>query len=563
MHRAVTCFPLAQRSNLGGIWIPATPDQSRELMWFRSRYPLAVNPEAVMRKQSAEFIMGQRKADSILSPNYVPRTVQFAGNLAPRQYQSVAADLWKSTRQLLLADGVGLGKTVSTLAALEDPDLRPCCIVLPPTLERQWVRKIAEFLPEMTTHVIKSTQPYDLNVLARCPACSRWLDAAYHQRCPTCRYRVPAEREVPDVILCSYSKLEGWPEYLAEVINSVVFEEAHALRRNESQKWQAASALASQVPYRLGLTATPLFNMGGEIWNIMECISPGYLGPKSVFRGNWCGLGGADREPKLTDPDAFGAYLRDSKLMLRRTAKDVGLKLGEVNHVVQEVESSQDIFKKETGRAEELARILMSESQLGRGVAMRAAGEFDQMMRQATGLAKAPFVAAFVEMLCEQDIPVVVWAWHLAVHDVLCSKLEKYSPARYTGQESKNQKDASIHRFVNGDTNVLIASLWSGEGLDGLQHRASTTVFAEFDWAWARMVQCVGRLDRDGQTDPVTAFYMLSEYGIDPFMAEVLEIKQNQLNGLIGEKKTAPMKKADSALAIRSLASKYLKRRAI
>jgi hypothetical protein len=45
--------------------------------------------------------------------------------------------------------------------------------------------------------------------------------------------------------------------------------------------------------------------------------------------------------------------------------------------------------------------------------------------------------------------------------------------------------------------------------------------------------QAIGRLARDGQTDPVVAYYMLSDHGADPPMAEVLDVKRQQSEPLM------------------------------
>src|SRR5579884_3848269 len=43
-------------------------------------------------------------------------------------------------------------------------------------------------------------------------------------------------------------------------------------------------------------------------------------------------------------------------------------------------------------------------------------------------------------------------------------------------------------------------SLRSGAGLDGLQEDCTVGVFGELDWSPEQHRQCIGRLDRDGQT---------------------------------------------------------------
>lgn len=566
-HRVVTCLPLAERGKDGVVRVPATSEQSRELMWIRQRYPMQISKDddSQMRKMHADNQVRQMRAATILSEAFAPLPVDFAEGLAPRWYQSQAAELWKSVGGLLLADDLGLGKTISTMAALADPSMRPCAIIVPTNLDRQWVRVAKRFLPKMTTHIIKSTSVYDLRVLAQCPSCDRMLDSAYEQRCKDCCVKVPERRQLPEMIVCSYNKLDDWADALAQVCKSVVFEEAHHLRRDDSKKWAAASELAARVNYRLGLTATPLFNLGGEIWNLLECIRPGFLGPKAAFKKNFCGYATNSKEPPLSDPEAMGSYLRESNVMLRRTSEQVGVKKGQCNIIPYEIEASLEVFNKHVGRAEELARKIINPVKLAQGEAMRNAAELDRELRKATGLAKAPFVAAFIELLLEQGIPVLCFAWHHMVHDLLCEKLSHFNPVKYTGEESKSQKDAAFEKFTRGaaegGTDLMVASLWSGEGLDGLQFRCSTTVFAELDWSHSRMMQCIGRLHRDGQESPVNAYVMRSEFGLDPVMCDVLDIKKDQLVSLIGEKQIGPDKKIDRDAILRKIAEQYLKGR--
>jgi SNF2 family DNA or RNA helicase len=75
-------------------------------------------------------------------------------------------------------------------------------------------------------------------------------------------------------------------------------------------------------------------------------------------------------------------------------------------------------------------------------------------------------------------------------------------------------------------------SLRSGAGVDGLQEFCRTTVFGELDWSPGVHEQCTGRIYRDGQKDPVVAYFMMSADGADPIMADVLGIKREQIEGV-------------------------------
>ena len=562
LHRAFKIFLGATRAE-GKIKIRATDEAARDILWFKSRYPMTVQPEVVLRVAAGRYTMSQRKRAAILADGYKPQPVKFAEGEAPRPYQIVAADLVKASRSLLLADGLGVGKTASTITAIADPAMRPALIVAPPALELQWKSQFKRFLPELTVHAVDSTTPYALNVMKPCQ-CGEMVDSRLHTKwkrlqCPKCNLPIHSGGRYPDVVLCSYTKIGNWADHLGRFAKMVVWEECHALRRSDSLKWKAAKTIAEQVPVRMGLSGTPIYNYGGEAWNVLECISPGFLGPKETFRETWCsGYTGMGKEPALSDPESFGAYLRSHGVMLRRTAEDVGIKLSAHQKITYPIQADASAFNAVSGRAAELARIILDDAKRQRGDSMRASGEFDAMMRQATALAKLPYVADFVELLLEQDIPVVLFAYHRQVYDAIENRLRAWKPAFYTGTESPLQKDAAVTRFRNQDTSLFVCSLRSGEGLDGLQFRSCTNVFAELDWSPACMDQCCGRTYRDGQIHPVNSYFLVSDFGTDPIVSQVLGLKRDQSDGLIGARNLGPVRKIDPTQAIRELAAKYL-----
>ena len=184
------------------------------------------------------------------------------------------------------------------------------------------------------------------------------------------------------------------------------------------------------------------------------------------------------------------------------------------------------------GDAMALARVILARNENYRGEKMQASGQFDQLVRQATGIAKAPFVAEFVRLLVESGQQVVLFGWHREVYGIWQERLADLAPALYTGTESPKQKQAAKEAFLKGDAKVLLMSLRAGAGLDGLQDCCATVVFGELDWSPGVHEQCIGRVHRDGQTEPVMAYFLISNEGSDPIVAEVLGVKREQIEGV-------------------------------
>jgi len=470
-------------------------------------------------------------------------------------------------RNLYITDGhIVTHNTATAIAAIADPALRPACIITPNHLIAQWKGQLRRFTPGLTVHEIKQTEPYSLELMVDCPSCGATVDTVNGTRqlspkCPVCKHKFPntLTRRPADVTLLAYSKMLNWPNYVGSVCKTVAFEEGHALRSHDTKRWRAAHSIAKQCEYRVAITATPLFNLGGEAWNILECVRPGFLGSKAEFKETWCGGSGpSGKEPPLLDPEAFGAYLKSSHIMLRRKAVEVGIPVHDCQIIHQTVDADTEVFSKETSRADEMARIILGEARSkSRGMETI---QFDAIMRQATGLAKVNAITAFTEMLLEQDEPVVMFAWHQSVHNLYMERLAKWNPCKYTGQEKPMEKEANVEKFVRGDSKVIIISLRAGEGLDGLQQVCCTAVVAELDWTWSVPKQNIGRIARDGQTRPCKAYFMVSEFGSDPIVSQVLGLKKDQLNGLIGERVSVPTVAFDSAAEIKRLARAHLNR---
>jgi SNF2 family DNA or RNA helicase len=190
----------------------------------------------------------------------------------------------------------------------------------------------------------------------------------------------------------------------------------------------------------------------------------------------------------------------------------------------------------------------------------QASSEIENIVRQATGVAKAPQVAAFVKGLMDQGEKVVLFGWHRAVYDIWLEQLKEYNPVMYTGSESPGQKEAARDRFIRGESKLMIVSLRSGIGLDGLQYVANTCVFGELDWSPEVHKQCIGRVHRDGREagSTVMAYFLVSDSGLDPIMSEVLGLKDEQSTWLMDGAPTAITQRVDDKI-IKRVAEKYAK----
>lgn len=524
-------FPRVPKCSSGPFFLNPNLDTAADLQWFLKRYPLKLDSHVsqLLDSDASRFFSNQAEAERILLPDW-KSTVR--PGLIPgqfhRDYQLQALDLVEKVRQLILVDDIGLGKTYEGLGVALIPGTLPLVIVVEPHLQIQWKEKALSFI-NLSVHAPKGNSPYDLP---------------------------PA-----DIYIFKYSQLSGWVDVLsAGWVKAIVFDEAQCLRTGkDSAKGKAASDICKVIDIRVGLTATPLYNYGIEIFNIIDgFIKPGLLGSREDFIREWC-TDQDGRKGIVKDPDALGAYLRESLVLLRRTKADVGQSAKQLAPHIEWVEPDSRSVQESEDLAAQLAIRTLSSSFADSG---QAAREFDLRLREMTGIAKAKATASYVRMLVETGIPVLLFGWHREVYSIWLNELKDLNPLLYTGSESPTQKEKAKRDFIEGKSDILICSLRSGAGIDGIQSRCSTVVIGEFDWSPKIHEQCIGRLDRDGQESPVFVFYVATDYGSDPVIIDVLGLKAGQSRGIV-DPGMKPQEFQSDSNRIKRLAEEYLKSRGI
>jgi hypothetical protein len=519
-------FPRVPKQSAGPFRLGRDNAIDADLRWFCERYPMAMTNadiEALEGGQRA-FLASQAEMERILLPSYTaPAYAGLKDGQMIRPYQAQAIEIAARSKGLLLGDECGLGKTFTGAGFCLQAERLPAAVVCQVHIQDQWGEVIQKFT-NLRVHKIKKTSPYNL--------------------------------PEADVYIFRYSQLNGWVDVFGKsLFKTVIYDEPQELRTGiSSMRGMAAAVLSQHATWKIGLTATPIYNYGSEIFAVMQFINPGVLGQWDEFSREYCSHGG-----KLSDPKAVGTYLRDQYAFLRRTKADVGKQMPPVNRIVDMVDYDDQAVED----IEDLARKLAVRATVGsfteRGSAMR---ELDLLVRQATGIAKAKYVADMVRIIIEGGEPVLLMGWHRAVYEIWLERLKDLNPAMYTGSESGTQKGESKRAFLAGETNLLIMSLRSAAGLDGLQARCNTIVFGELDWSPGIHHQCIERLSREGQEQPVTALFLVADEGSDPPMMEVLGLKSSEASQIIDPSLGVQAAHSDES-RLKALVERYLDKKSI
>lgn len=452
---------------------------------------------------------------------------RFKGKLLEFQQESLRHML--VNRRSLNGDDMGLGKTPVSIAWLDTINAFPAVIVCQSHVQRHWQKKLPEFLDvEPATNPLLNTGKLTWTTLTGT--------------------RVPPNQQEADIYIVHYLVLHAWAEWLAaRGVKAVVFDEAQELRHRNTRKHDACMAIAGQIDHVAGLSGTPIYNRGPEIYNVLDSLNRGCLGSFAQFTRDWCAYD-TDKKLIVENPADLGSYLRDRGLMVRHLKDDVLTELPSKRKVIEPIDADNALFAQLIREAVKLAKDAENVRDPFEKARIEAAAI--SAARRATGRAKVPAVIPFINGLMEAEEPTLVFAHHHDVHDAIQNQLRMFNPAFITGQESTAQKTRSQERFMAGDTNLCIIALRAATGIDGLQQRARVVVFAELDWSPAIHLQGEDRAHRMGQKNSVLVYYLVTDIGTDPFVMGHLGVKESQFQGLMHDpERTAEDQAADAGAA--------------
>lgn len=285
----------------------------------------------------------------------------FTGELFPYQYEAV--DRVLSDRRILVAYSMGTGKTVLTIAALEElfgqGDIRCCVVMVPSSLKWQWAQAIAAFTDTPTRTI--TLRGMDLVVPTE-DVCTV-VNGTPKQR----QRQWQAARHADYVIVSYGAVLHDWRHLCALPADALVLDEASAIKNFSAQTTKRVKKL--RPPVRIALTGTPVENRAEEVFSIMEWVNAKILGrwdlfEKSYINRNFFGGVSSYKNLELLHTNLSRAMIRKSRL-----DPEVAKYLPAV------VETTRHVQLDKTTRA--IYRAILADLQAAMDELAEAGGDFD------------------------------------------------------------------------------------------------------------------------------------------------------------------------------------------
>jgi SNF2 family DNA or RNA helicase len=436
----------------------------------------------------------------------------------PHQIEATLRVLREMRGRALLADEVGLGKTIEAGMVMKEylvrGMVRTVLILTPPALMRQWQEELAgKFLEEVPL----ADRPADWTRFDRVIGS---LDTAKQAR--------HAEK------------------ILSRPWDLVIVDEAHRVRNSETLGWKLVNRI--QRRYLLLLTATPVQNDLRELYNLITLLRPGQLGGYRSFRSQFVD----PKDPRQPlNPTRLRGLLSECMVRNRRSLVTVKFPPRHAfTHTVQLSSSERELYERVAALSrgqhlhgkEALVRLLLLQEACSSpdavGATLRQLASREPALHDLAARAELVDDCAKAEAVVRiaRDVGdrVLVFTEFRETQERLKRRLEEagLEAALFHGGLSRGERAESVRRFFR-EVRVLISTESGAEG-HNLQF---CNVLVNFDLPWnpMRLEQRIGRLHRLGQERDVYVFNLAAAETVEADLLELLTSKIRMFELVVGE----------------------------
>jgi superfamily II DNA or RNA helicase len=457
----------------------------------------------------------------------------FAG-VDPHRYQieTVRRVLRVFRGRALLADEVGLGKTVEALMILREYQLRGmvrrALVLVPPALVRQWVGELSDKAG------IEPRTTEDLDF----------------RDDPAAFWSAPG---VTVASLATARLARHAPLVQASPWDLVIVDEAHHIKSRGTASFKLVDGIKNR--FLLLLTATPIETDLEELYNLVTLLKPGQFATPAAFRARF-----VDPSDPLSLKNREKLRELLAEVMVRNTRADSGLSLPPryVSTVVVDPLPEERALYEQTmtllraHAADSGARRLLSTLLLEAGSSPAAVrGTLDRVLagtkrepalreglsalaERAAGVSASRKGKALVDLARAHQERVLVFTRFRDTHAYIVDTLrnEGLTPLSFHGGMTAREKAAALDAFREG-ARVLVATDVGGEG-QNLHH---CRVLVNFDLPYNPMLieQRIGRLHRMGQTQEVRVYNLCARGTAEERVLDLLDRRLQLFELVVGE----------------------------
>lgn len=422
----------------------------------------------------------------------------------------------------VLADDMGIGKTIQVIALFEDLRLNKqnavSLVVCPTSLVLNWQSEINRFAPELRVGLIEGFS-------------AKRNDVIEHYR----EY---------DVLVTSYDYIRRDYEAYADIeFKYIILDEAQFIKNQTTKSAQAVKKIKGK--HRFALTGTPIENSLAELWSIFDFLMPSYLYSYTYFKDHY-----ETDIVKNKDEYVLSKLKRlVEPFMLRRTKQEVLKELPSKIDSVLFVEMDEESRKIYDSNLALMNKELRKELEK-KGVNQSKFAVLAMLTRlrqiccspklvidgYSGDSAKLMTCLEYVETCIDNGKKVLLFSQFTSMLELVEEQFNKarISYFKLTGATPKSERARMVEQFNHDDTKVFLISLKAGgTGLN----LTSAEVVIHLDpwWNVSAQNQATDRAYRIGQTKNVQVVRMIAKDSVEEKIMKLQEQKKELADAIISE----------------------------
>lgn len=432
----------------------------------------------------------------------------------PMDFQVAGVQLAARQKATLIADPMGLGKTMQAIGVANIRQPRRTLIGCPAFLALNWADELVKWC----------TFNSPITIIDR------------------------PSKSIPDegFVIMPYSRaFNFWGRLLeAGMWDLTILDEIHFLKGEPGTKrirpyfgWHDAQTgnmypgIVQRSHQIVGMTGTPIPNAPHEMYNVLSTFRPDIMGSitRNKFKEMYCTtktVRGNEKVAGSINEAALNAELRASGLMVRRNKEQVLDQLPpKVMNVVQmrATNAIADLVQQEASYYD------MLEMRMFEGQKIASLVGHIAEVRAKLGVEKAPQIAEYAwDIIANGEKRLVVFMWHTAairrVAELLERKGNQVRVHVLDGHTSVQQRFARVREFQDETDTMpqIIIGQIKAAGVGLTMTSACHMILGELAWSPADNDQAIDRVHRISQLRQVTAHILTY-----PHSADVRVIKSN------------------------------------
>lgn len=426
-------------------------------------------------------------------------------------YQAAAASVMSVNERFGLHDEMGIGKTATTIRAIDIIGAERGIVIAPANLRENWIGEFRKF-GRSPLKICKGLTIHDFYA---------WQRGRFN------------------VLVTSYEQAAKWANHIrgvGEPLDFIAIDEAHYLKNPETGRTRAIlgreqwghNAILEWAQHAWHITGTPMSNDCLDIWTFLRMCGVMPLGLEAFTRRYFHKEVGAYSVRTVPKPEMIAELKKlIDENSIRRTASEVGIQLPRIFLTEALLDGDTSAVKDMLLAYPDLEKAIVRALEQG-GLSFLDA-PYISTLRRLVGEAKAiPYAHMLIQELESGGGKRVVYGIHVDALTTISTILSKagIKNVLVNGATTERASNAAVWAFQNDPTCLVFIGNIRKAGV-GVTLTASDRIdLFESDWTPSGNAQAIKRIHRIGQlADAVHARFLTLARSVDELVNRIVAEK--------------------------------------